>query len=569
MDKLSGWVERHRRLVVALWAVALVAAVPFSLRQTDHLTSGGFNVPGSGSDRADAALHAFPGAQTERLGAVLELRSDARAGDLRAAVERVRRGARGVSHVGVPAGGGLPPVRRVGTRRIAILPLGISGTMSQRADAASNLRHKLGIGKGARDRVETHLVGQEALWAGMQDLSKRQLASAERIGFPIVLLILLAVFGSLAAASLPLALGVGSVTLTGAAIWGLSQATEMSVFTTNVASMIGIGVAVDYSLFVLARYREEIQGGATPEHARRTAMRTSGVAVAFSGLTVLIALGGLFLVNSTTIRSMAMGAIVVVTISILGAITLLPALMRMLGRRGYARGRTATVTGLLIRRWRETPRRRGRSHPELARPGFWQRWTERTMGRPVLAATLAAATLLVLAIPALSLKWGDGALRQFPRGDETRRGTELAAKVQGREPRRPCSWSRASSTAGRRTPATDGRSIASPRPCEPTAGSRPSCRSGRPPIAARRSSPSPRAAIRRAPPRARSWPGCDRRTPVSSRWRRSRTWRSEARPRTSRTSRTSSQARCGRSSCSCWRSATWCSSSCCARSSCR
>ena len=101
----------------------------------------------------------------------------------------------------------------------------------------------------------------------------------------------------------------------------------MSVFVTNVASMIGIGVAVDYSLFVLARYREEIQAGLEPAEARRVAMRTSGLAVAFSGITVMISLAGLFMVQSTTIRSMAMGAIVVVAISVLAAVTLLPALM--------------------------------------------------------------------------------------------------------------------------------------------------------------------------------------------------------------------------------------------------
>ena len=109
--------------------------------------------------------------------------------------------------------------------------------------------------------MQPYLVGQQALWAGMQDLVKEDLESAERTGFPIVLLILLAVFGSLAAAALPLALGFASVGLTGAGIYFLSQATDMSVFVTNVASMIGIGVAVDYSLFVLARYREEIRAG--------------------------------------------------------------------------------------------------------------------------------------------------------------------------------------------------------------------------------------------------------------------------------------------------------------------
>ncbi len=119
----------------------------------------------------------------------------------------------------------------------------------------------------------------------------------------------------------------------------------MSVFVTNVSSMIGIGVAVDYSLFLLARYREEVRAGVEPEAARRTAMRTSGIAVLFSGVTVIVSLAGLFLVDSTTIRSMAMGAIVVVAVSILAAVTLLPALMRVLGTRAYTRGRTATVLG--------------------------------------------------------------------------------------------------------------------------------------------------------------------------------------------------------------------------------
>jgi RND superfamily putative drug exporter len=279
--------------------------------------------------------------------------------------------------------------------------------------------------------VQPYLVGQQALWAGMQDLTKEDLATAESAGFPIVLLILLVVFGSLAAAALPLALGFASVGITGAAIYFLSQATEMSVFVTNIASMIGIGVAVDYSLFVLARYREEVRAGADPADARRISLRTSGLAVAFSGITVIISLAGLWLVDSTTIRSMAMGAIIVVAVSILAATTLLPALMAVLGKRAYARGRIATVTGVFFRNFRTRGRRAGSTSPEAVRGSFWERWTARVTRRPVLAACLSAAVLLVLAIPALSLEFGNGALRQFPTGNETRVGTELAAKELG------------------------------------------------------------------------------------------------------------------------------------------
>ena len=128
-----------------------------------------------------------------------------------------------------------------------------------------------------------------------------------------MLLILLAVFGSLAAAALPLALGFVSVLVTGALIYVLSQQMEMSVFVTNMASMIGIGVAVDYSLFILARYREEIAGR---PHARTrraaVALATSGLAVLFSGLTVIISLAGLWMVDNKALRSMALGAMLVV-----------------------------------------------------------------------------------------------------------------------------------------------------------------------------------------------------------------------------------------------------------------
>jgi uncharacterized membrane protein YdfJ with MMPL/SSD domain len=151
----------------------------------------------------------------------------------------------------------------------------------------------------------------------------------------------------------------------------------------------------------------------------------------FSGLTVMIALAGLFLVDSTTIRSMAIGAIVVVAVSILGAITLLPALMSLLGRRAYSRGRVAIVGALFARGLRSFRRRPGSTHPRNARRPFWESWTERIMRHPWIAGLGSAAVLLVLAVPALSLEFGDGALRQFPKGHETRVGAELAAKAGG------------------------------------------------------------------------------------------------------------------------------------------
>src|SRR3954447_3442630 len=431
MDRLDGFTRRHGRLVAVAWLALLIAAIPFAARQTDHLTSGGFEVPGSGSATVERGLADFDNAQPAQRAVVLAKRPGSDEGSVRAAIATVRSATGKVDNVKLSQAAAQAAEKQSGNSPITVLPLELNGTQDDAADAASDLRKELGIAThpASVQHVELHLVGQQALWAGMQDLSKHDLESAEKAGFPIVLLILLAVFGSLAAAALPLALGFASVAITGAVIFFLSQATQMSVFVTNVASMIGIGVAVDYSLFVLARYREEIAGGATREDARRTAMRTSGIAVAFSGVTVMVALAGLFLIDTATIRSMAMGAIFVVATSVLAATTLLPVLMSMFGRRAYARGRTAIVGGLVFRGLRNMRRRPGSTHPSRRRTPFWERWAERVMSHPVIAAGLSAALLLALAVPALSLQFGDGALRQFPQGNETRVGAELAAKA--------------------------------------------------------------------------------------------------------------------------------------------
>ena len=431
MDTLSAFLERRRWLVLGAWLAVLLAAAPFALRQTDNLTSGGFDAPGSGSAAVDRALEDFDGVQRETLAVVVARREGARDADVRAAIERADRAAADLPHVELSDRAKDAALADVGRSPIAVAVFDVTGDFNQTADLAFDLRDEIGAGDGVKNGIETYLVGQQALWAGMQDLSKEDLAAAEATGFPIVLLILLAVFGSLAAAALPLALGLVSVLITGAAIFFLSQALDMSVFVTNVASMIGIGVAVDYSLFVLARYREEIRAGAEPEVARRIALRTSGLAVVFSGVTVMLSLGGLLLVNSTTLRSMALGAIIVVAVSILAAVTFLPAMMRVLGRRVYMRGRAATVVSLLGRSLRWRRRRRGSTDPAARPAAFWQRWTDRVTRRPVLAVAGSAAVLLVLAIPALSFEVGDGALRQFPEGNETRVGAELAARKFG------------------------------------------------------------------------------------------------------------------------------------------
>ncbi len=431
MLRLDGLVSRRRRLVLIAWALVLLAAVPFAARQADHLSGGGFDVPGSQSVAVQHAVERdFDTAQGTTLAAVLVPRRDATPAQVRAAIAKVGAAAGPTKNVDLPAASrakALATVDHDGVRPL-IVSLHTPVSDSDAIDVAVDLRKRLGIKDAdANAPVVMHLVGQGALWAGMQDLSKEDLASAEGIGFPIVLLILLAIFGSAAAALLPVTLGLVAVTVTGALIYALSLVTGMSVFVTNMASMIGIGVAVDYSLFVLARYREEIAAGQDPDIARATALATSGVAVAFSGLTVIVSLAGLFIVDTMSVRSMALGAILVVAVSVIAATTLLPALISLAGRRAYEPGWTAGVTSRIVGLF--SGLRRG--DRDVPRASFWERWTGAVMRRPILAAGGTAAILLALAVPALQMEMRNGALAQFPKGHETRVGAEAAARIAG------------------------------------------------------------------------------------------------------------------------------------------
>ena len=264
------------------------------------------------------------------------------------------------------------------------------------------------------------------------ELSQEDLEKAERTGFPIVALILIAVFGSLAAAALPLALGGVAVIITGAIIFLLSQQMEMSVFVTNMASMIGIGVAVDYSLFILARFRESVRAGnAAPADARAEALATSGLAVAFSGLAVIISLAGLWMVQNQALRSMALGR------DGRGR-------RRDPGRdhaaaradpapRPPGRGRRRRLERDARRPqplWRKR-RRPGSTNPD--RETFWERWTARGDGAAGrLRARRRRRVLLTLAIPVLAIETGNGAARSSSPTTTTRAsGTELAAEATG------------------------------------------------------------------------------------------------------------------------------------------
>ena len=186
-------------------------------------------------------------------------------------------------------------------------------------DIAKQLRQKVGIngdqaGEIENGKVKLYVIGQGALGAAAQSTTKHDIAQAEQWNLPIVLIVLLAVFGSLAAAAMPLVLGICTVVVTMGLVYLLSMYTTMSVFVTSTVSMFGIALAIDYSLFILMRFREELRAGRDPQQAADAAMATSGLAVVLSGLTVIASVTGIYLINTPVLQSMATGAILAVAV---------------------------------------------------------------------------------------------------------------------------------------------------------------------------------------------------------------------------------------------------------------
>jgi len=402
LERTADAVSRRRRAVVAVWLVLLAGGGWFALHEGDHLSGGGWEVPGSPSLRVSALLDRFPTVTPPTFMLFVTGTTPAEVhARLAAVVPVVRADAR------------LRPGRPVLLQggRAALVPIGYTGATSNSIDEATRLRHAF---VQTTAHTQTRVIGEPAIWSNFQQVAKQQLARGEELGFPLILLILLAAFGTLAAAVAPLALGFAAVFLTGAVVYWLSRSIEISVYVTNMASMIGIGVAVDYSLFIVSRFRRELRDGASEQVALRRALASSGTAVVFSGATVAVSLAALFAIDVNALRSMAVGAIVVVCISVLAATTLLPALLAAAGSR---------IDRLRVRLpWRTT---------EEGSEAFWTRWAGTVMRHPVVALVAGAGVLLVIASPILGMKTLNRGLDELPPTSEVRVATERAQAIAG------------------------------------------------------------------------------------------------------------------------------------------
>ena len=239
-------------------------------------------------------------------------------------------------------------------------------------------------------------TGQATLGRDFTKLSESDLQKGEAIGIPIALLILLAVFGTVVAALIPVVLAIFAIVVAIALAALIGQISPLSFFVVNMITFMGLAVGIDYSLFIVSRYREERRGGHDKLGAIEVAGSTANRAVLFSGMTVVLALVGMLIVPTKIFVSLGAGAILVVLVAVISALTLLPAVLSLLGDR---------VESLRVPFF-------GRRAQETTAPheGFWGRTVDLVMRHRVIAVVASVALLLICAIPYLNINTGAAGL---------------------------------------------------------------------------------------------------------------------------------------------------------------
>src|ERR671917_580782 len=383
--RLGAAMACYHRIVVAVWVVIVVGSAILVPRFQSSVTGPPLDVLASDSYRAQEILATrFDQPFAEQDLIVFESESLV-ATDLAyqavigTALDRVEELPGVVNVIGPfdPRAEGL--VAEEG--HVATAVVGLSGSNADRQALVPRLNQA--ASSAATDEVRVYVTGRSPLIAELVTQQEADLSRAERLGLPVALLILLVSSGAVIAAGLPLVLAMSGVIVTFGALGAASIFTEFNLFVPNIASMIGLGVGIDYTLFIVNRFREELARGAAPKVAVTMATATAGRTVFFSGLTVLLSLAGLLLVEARIFRELALGAMTAVAVMALGALTLVPALLTWLGPR---------VNALRLP---------GRNQQSVSFGGdrFWRRWARMIMRQPRQWAAVAVVILLVLAAP--------------------------------------------------------------------------------------------------------------------------------------------------------------------------
>ncbi|MFB6835406.1 MMPL family transporter [Streptomyces sp. NPDC056361] len=412
----GGWTRfatARPRLTLLVALVLTALAVLAGGGVADRMGSGGWEDPSAESTYATKALEReFPGSQPNLLllvdtgaeaagaGGTAAVDAPAVAAEARKLAERLAAEP-GVDGVGSYWSTGSPALRSEDGRQ-AVIGARIAG---EEKDAAAVLDRIAPEYRGTHGPVEVSLGGGLAVRHEMQTVIQEDLLRAELIALPLTLVLLVMVFGSAVAALLPLGVGIVAILGTNAVLRGITEFTDVSVFAQNLTTALGLGLAIDYALFVVRRYREELAAGADTHTAVRTTLRTAGRTVLFSALTVAVSLSAMLVFPQYFLRSFAYAGIAVVLLAATAALTLLPAALVLLGDR---------VNALDLRR---LLRRRGRpdgAGSEAGSGAGWARAAALVMRRAPVFAVLTTAGLVLLGLPFLGVKFGTADDRQLP-----------------------------------------------------------------------------------------------------------------------------------------------------------
>jgi uncharacterized membrane protein YdfJ with MMPL/SSD domain len=386
VTKISGASARHPRTMVALWLV-LIAGCIFAGGAAGTKTLSNAASGTGESARADAALSA---AHLKSPAVESVLVSSASAHSTGAAVSALELRARRLSSVASVQGPrDVPALSRAGGR-LQLVQVQLRGDPDHADKHVAPLQSVVASVAAAHPGTKLQEAGEASGSHAINDVVSHDLSHAELISLPITLIILILAFGALVAAVVPLLLGLTSVAGALGAIGLISQIAPEGQSTGPVVVLIGLAVGVDYSLFYIRREREERQAGRDRHAALTAATASVGRAIIVAALTVMVGLAGLLFTGLGVFTSMALGAILVVAIAAIGSVTVLPAVLALLGDR--------------IDRGRLWPRRRRRSP---GTPGVWERVVSGITARPAASLLVTVALLGALSVPVLGMRTGN------------------------------------------------------------------------------------------------------------------------------------------------------------------
>ena len=414
---IAAWTRacvRFRWPILAFWLCVLLAG-GYATAHISSLLSNTFTVPGTDSERARAILqHEFGDRSDGSFTVVFSLQRPAGAGTVAALQRRVGRAA-----AAVPSGRARP--LRVASPTLVYGDVTSTLNLAKAKGYTDDLLRAVGRPPGGH----AYVTGAAAIQHDLDPIFSQDLAKGEGIALPIALAVLIAVFGLSWAVTLPFLTAACTITGTLGIVYVVAHYLSTATYVTNLVQLIGLGIAIDYSLLIVYRFREELPRGGSRDDAIVRTMQTAGRAVLFSGATVAIGLALLLFMPLPFMRSMGIGGFLIPIVSIAAAATLQPALLSLYGERGVRR---VHVADWLRRLGLPLPRLPGTADVDQ---GFWARLARSIMRRPATYLGIGAGLLLAAAVPAFALHLTPGSAQGIPRHPQAIHGFDLLTAAVG------------------------------------------------------------------------------------------------------------------------------------------